>query len=49
MKSVDRFGRLWDKPELDLCPKCGQPNKSSECMCKKIDSKEAEKLGALTA
>jgi len=46
MKTVDRFGRLWNKPEKELCPKCGQPDNCGGCSCKKLSGKEAKMLGA---
>lgn len=27
----DRFGRVWDLPRNELCPKCRQPDSCGDC------------------
>ncbi len=31
MKTLDKYGRVWDNPIWDKCPVCGQPDNCGEC------------------
>jgi hypothetical protein len=43
--SKDRFGRTWDFPKNELCPKCGQPDSVGDCNHKKLPDDQVLELG----
>lgn len=40
----DKYGRFWNLPKNELCPKCGQPDNCGDCNCKKLSIKDVEIL-----
>ena len=44
-KYADKFGRVWDLPKDNLCPKCGQPDVCGDCNHNKLDDREVIMLG----
>lgn len=40
----DKFGREWNLPKKELCPKCGQPDSCGDCNHKKLSNDEVNRL-----
>lgn len=42
---TDKYGRLWDFPENELCPACGQPDSCGDCNHEPLSNDEVHMLG----
>jgi hypothetical protein len=40
----DKYGRIWNLPKNEVCPKCGQPDSLGDCNHKRLTNKEVEIL-----
>jgi len=40
----DKFGRVWNLPECELCPECGQPDSTGDCNHKRISTAQYKQL-----
>jgi hypothetical protein len=43
--TTDKYGRKWNLPKSELCPKCGQPDSCGDCNHKKLTIREVLYLG----
>lgn len=43
--TVDKYGRVWDLPQTELCRECGQPDNCGECNHKRLTDEEVRRLG----
>ena len=43
-KLKDKFGRIWNLEEDEVCPECGQPDNYGDCNHKKLPLLQAYKL-----
>ena len=47
MRSIDRYGRSWNLPDVELCPECGQPDSCGDCNHAKLLDDEVLQLGGV--
>lgn len=47
MKTLDKYGRIWDNPIWDKCPCCGQPDNCNDCNHKRLTNKDVIELGGV--
>ncbi len=45
MRTLDKFGTVWDNPIWDKCPTCGQPDNCGECNHKRLKMNDVIELG----
>jgi hypothetical protein len=41
----DRYGRIWEIPDVEKCPECGQPDSVGDCTHQPLTDGEARLLG----
>ena len=41
----DRYGRIWNLPDNELCSECGQPDNCGDCNHFELTSYDVSKLG----
>lgn len=42
---TDNFGRLWNLPNYELCPVCGQPDNCGDCNHEPLTETQVIELG----
>lgn len=45
-KLKDKFGRIWNLEEDEVCPECKQPDNCGDCNCKKLSTSQYRRLTA---
>jgi len=47
MKTLDKYGRIWDNSIWDKCPICGQPDNCSDCNHKPLTEANVIELSGI--
>jgi len=47
MKTLDKYGRIWDNPIWDKCTVCGQPDNCGDCNHQPLTRADVIELGGV--